>query len=170
MAEGEKPAEKLSGSHLDGYKPGEGYRPRGRRQRDSFENEAPAQPERSGPAFEKPEFKPRAVEISLDDAPAASKKPKNNADVVSYSSAEEPSVGILSRIKRLLSSIFKKNEKRGFKKNRKDWKGKRRFSNSKGDFKKGEWKNRKNFHSRRRGDKGGFNKRNRDQSAPSKDS
>ncbi len=170
--------EKLSGRHIEGYAGEDGddlenRRPRHERNRKfraegESENSESAEERHEGPSFEKSEFKPRAVEISLENSRPEFKKPEAKADFVSYNSAEEPKIGLFNRIKRLFSSLFKKDKKNGakFKKNRKgDWKNKnRKFSNSKGDFKKGgDFKNRRNFRPHnRRGDKG-FKPRNANQ-------
>lgn len=167
IASGAEAQEKLSGAHLAGYKDGEGYKPRHKRNYEDSENAETCEEcecqKRKGPAFEKPEFKPRAVEISLDNAQNGAKKDDSKKDVVSYSGAEEPSIGLLARIKKFFATLFKKDKKSNvkFRKNRKDWKNKkgdRRFNNSKGDFKKGDFKNRggKKYHHR----KGGFKKNN----------
>ena len=165
--------EKLSGKHIEGYSAEDGSyedsdRRRGRRRR--FENseessEAEAQkPKRECPSFEKSEFRPRAVEVSLENSRPDFKKPEAKPDFVSYNSVEEPKIGFFKRIKNLFASLFKKDKKGGakFKKNRKpDWKKNRKFSNSKDGFKKGgDFKNRKHFRPHnRRGDKG-FKPRN----------
>lgn len=171
--------EKLSGKHIEGYAGEDGEndtevrRPRQERNRkfraeSASENSEAAEEKHEGPSFEKSEFKPRAVEVSLGNSRPEFKKPETKVDFVSYNSVEEPKIGLFNRIKRLFSSLFKKDKKNGakFKKNRKgDWKSKnRKFSNSKGDFKKGgDFKNRRNFRpNNRRGDKG-FKPRNANQ-------
>lgn len=170
--------EKLSGTHIEGYagEDGEDHpenrRPRHDRNRkfraeNDSEDAETEEKKHEGPSFEKSEFKPRAVEVSLEKSRPEFKKPEAKADFVSYNSAEEPKIGLFNRIKRLFSSLFKKDKKNGakFKKGRKgEWKNKRKFSNSKGDFKKGgDFKNRRNFRPHnRRGDKG-FKPRNANQ-------
>ena len=182
IAEGQVAKEKLSGEHQAGYKSGEGYKPKNKPSFDSNANDdeqkecnCEKSDEHKGPAFEKSDFKPRAVEVSLDDAKAKSKKGSKN-DVVSYSCTEEPNISILSRIKRLFDKLFKKDKKskaKFDKKNRKgdfkNRKGDRRFNNSKGDFKKGDFKNRK-YHHNKRHDRNGFNKKNRAQNNQTKES
>ena len=180
--------EKLSGSHLKGYEGSEGSQEQGsegesrpfnrerrerrgrgdRRQR--FENEAQGDSEREGPAFEKPSFKSRAVEVALDSKDFPGKQETSpKCDFVSSTTVEEPKVGVIARIKRMFASIFSKSEADGakFKKNRKDWKGSRgdknrRFSNSKNpnfkggkNFRRGGKRYDKNFKQPRRENSGG---------------
>lgn len=170
--------EKLSGKHIEGYsqedseQTDENRRPRHERNRkprieNESENAEAVEDKHEGPSFEKSEFKPRAVEISLENSRPDFKKPEAKADFVSYNLVEEPKIGLFKRIKRLFASLFKKEKKNGakFKKNRKgDWKNKRKFSNAKGDFKKGgDFKNRKNFRPRNRRNDKGFKPRNANQ-------
>ena len=176
--------EKLSGSHLKGYdsenseeasqacecscqqgeKPVQGRERRERKSRQDrrpkFDNENSEEqkPQREGPAFEKPSFKSRAVEVALDSKDFAAKQQcEQKCDFVSSVTVEEPKVGVIARIKRMFSGIFGKSEQNSakFKKNRKDWKGKksdknRQFSNSKNS----DFKGRKNYrHGGKRYDK-----------------
>ncbi|MBR6389431.1 MAG: hypothetical protein IKS15_04865 [Opitutales bacterium] len=161
--------EKLSGKHIEGYAGGEDSeerRPRRERFRreDSAENSEEPSEKHEGPSFEKPQFRPRAVEISLENSRPDFKKPEAKPDFVSYNSVEEPKIGFFKRIKNLFASLFKSGKKNGvkFKKNRKpDWKKNRKFSNSKDGFKKGgDYKNRKNFRPRNRRPDKGFKPRN----------
>ena len=182
--------EKLSGSHLKGYEGSEGSREqssegtseskpfnRERRERRGrgdrrprFENEAQGDSEREGPAFEKPSFKSRAVEVALDSKDFPGKQETSQqCDFVSSSTVVEPKVGVIARIKRMFAGIFSKGESDGakFKKNRKDWKGKkgdknRHFSNSKNpnfkggkNFRRGGKRYDKNFKQPRRENSGG---------------
>lgn len=192
--------EKLSGSHQKGYEgvsqeaensenseeanTSRDRYPRERRERkprferrprfenQSEENAENADEQHAGPAFEKTEFKPRAVEVALDSKNFGSKKedaPK--ADFVSSVSVEEPKVSMIARIKRMFANIFSKNSSNGakFKKNHKDWKNKkggdkrRQFNNSRGDF-----HGKKNFrHGGRKFDKNFKPRRDSNAGAPS---
>lgn len=158
--------EKLSGSHLKGYEgsensesqqaqEGENSKPafnrenrerksrQDRRPRFDNENTDESDEKHQGPSFEKPSFKPRAVEVALDSKGFANKRQNlQKSDFVSSASVEEPKISVIARIKRMFANIFRKNSSNGakFKKNRKDWKNKnsdknRTFHNSKnGDF------------------------------------